>query len=84
MFVFFTITTPLVNTFSRKLERDADRFALENTKNAPAFISSMNRLADQNLADRNPSPVIEFLLHSHPSIGKRIEMARKFQPNNMT
>ena len=78
MATFFMILTPLMNAFSRKLERDADLFALENTGNSDAFISSMNKLAEQNLSDRSPSAVIEFLLYSHPSIAKRVKMAQQF------
>ncbi len=37
-----------------------------------AFISAMTRLANQNLAEVAPSPIIEFLLYNHPSIGRRL------------
>lgn len=46
--------------------------------NIGPFVSSMNKLAEQNLADRRPHPVIEFLFHSHPSIEKRIRRAEQF------
>jgi len=42
------------------------------------FISSMNKLADQNLAERSPSRLVEVLFHSHPAISKRIEAAREY------
>ena len=42
------------------------------------FITSMQKLADQNMAERQPSKVIEFLFHSHPSIGKRIAAAESW------
>jgi Zn-dependent protease with chaperone function len=35
----------------------------------------MQKLADQNLAEREPNQVIEMLFHSHPSIGKRVAAA---------
>ena len=44
----------------------------------PAFISAMTRLANQNLADVDPPAWVEFLLHSHPSIHKRVAMAQGF------
>jgi STE24 endopeptidase len=37
----------------------------------------MEKLADMNLADRDPNPVTEFMFYSHPSIKKRIAFARK-------
>ncbi len=38
----------------------------------------MTRLANQNLSDIEPSPLIEFLLHDHPSIRKRLRHADEF------
>lgn len=67
---------PLFNALSRLHERRADRYALEMTKNVPAFVSAMKRLGAQNLAEERPSPLVEFLFHSHPSISARIEAAQ--------
>jgi STE24 endopeptidase len=72
------ITTPLSNLQSRKYEWQADTFALETTQNKGAFISAMEKLADQNLADKEPNKIIEFLFHSHPSLQKRITFAKDF------
>jgi STE24 endopeptidase len=57
----------------------ADTFALEITCDRESFISSMEKLADQNLADRNPHPVDEFVFYSHPCIGKRVAFAREYR-----
>ncbi len=78
MFIFTLISTPLNNLYSRILERQADTFALKQTKAPKHFISSMKKLAELNLADEEPHPVIEFLLHSHPSIGRRVKFAEQF------
>ncbi len=66
---------PALNAISRHHERQADRYAWENTPAIEPFITSMQKLADQNLAERQPAEWIEFLFHSHPSIGKRIAAA---------
>lgn len=71
------IATPLANGFSRRVERRADDFALATTKNPEAFISAMERLGRLNLAERRPNRLKEFFLYSHPSINRRIEMARR-------
>jgi len=76
--VYGLVTMPLSNAVSRWRERMADRYALEATGNAPAFASAMIRLANQNLAEIDPEPWVEFLLYSHPALEKRIEMARKY------
>lgn len=73
------ITTPISNILSRKYEWEADTYALETTRNREAFISSMEKLADQNLSDKSPNKIIEFLFHSHPSIEKRVEFARNYE-----
>ncbi len=78
MFAFALISMPITSTFSRILERQADLFALRETGRPNHFISSMKKLADLNLADENPHPIIEFLMHDHPSIAKRIKLAEQF------
>ena len=50
------VQLPLGNGFSRWIERQADDFALATTRNAPAFIAAMERLASLNLAERRPQP----------------------------
>jgi STE24 endopeptidase len=69
------VTTPLVNAFSRRVERQADDFALELTGDATAFVGAMERLAELNLAERKPHRWKELLLYSHPSIERRIMAA---------
>jgi STE24 endopeptidase len=70
------ITMPLGNAFSRWRERRADEYALSATGNGAAFASALTRLANQNLADANPEPWVEFLLYSHPALSKRIALAQ--------
>jgi hypothetical protein len=36
----------------------------------------MDKLASQNLADRNPHPFIKFFFFDHPAIDDRIRLAR--------
>src|SRR5262245_34001731 len=72
------VLLPVSNGWSRRVERQADEFALRVTDNAPAFIRAMERLAALNLAELDPHPVKEFFLYSHPSIGRRLGHARAF------
>jgi STE24 endopeptidase len=67
---------PFTNAVSRAFERAADRHALELTGDPSSFISAMEKISVQNLAERDPHPAVEFLFHGHPSIGKRIAFAR--------
>ncbi|HLY30401.1 MAG TPA: M48 family metallopeptidase [Ktedonobacterales bacterium] len=82
--VFGLVTLPLVNGFSRRVEHQADIYALESTGKVDAFISAMTRLANQNLAELNPSPLVEFLLYNHPSIGKRLAFAQRYAETRRT
>jgi STE24 endopeptidase len=79
LFVFGLVAMPLNNAFSRSREWKADATALELTANRDAFIRAMRKLADQNLADLSPHPLIEFLLHDHPSLARRIAWAEQWQ-----
>jgi STE24 endopeptidase len=78
MSIFGLVTMPLSNAWSRRREVLADAFALRLTGNPRAFSSAMTRLANQNLAEAEPPAWVEFLLHSHPSIHKRVAMARQY------
>jgi STE24 endopeptidase len=70
------VTTPLVAAWSRRLEREADRIALEVSGAPAAFISAMERLGQLNLAERRPGRVRELLFATHPSLEARIAAGR--------
>ena len=69
------LTMPLGNAYSRWRERRADEYALRATSKGAAYASALTRLANQNLAEADPEGWVEFLLYSHPAMGKRIAMA---------
>ena len=66
---------PALNAYSRFNERQADRYAFQSIARGGPFISSMNKLAEQNLAERSPSRWVEWFFHSHPAISKRVQAA---------
>ena len=70
---------PALNAFSRLNERQADRYAFENIATVTPFISSMNKLAEQNLAERMPSRWVEWWFHSHPAVSRRIAAAESWE-----
>ena len=73
--VLSLLLMPALNAYSRYNERQADRYAFESIASIEPFISSMNKLADQNLAERTPSKWVELLFHSHPAISRRVAAA---------
>lgn len=76
--IFGIIMQPFQNYLSRKFEKNADTLALKITGLKAAFISMMEKLSTQNLADRNPHPIIKFFFFDHPPIDERISMAKRF------
>jgi STE24 endopeptidase len=73
------IVLPVANGYSRRRETAADLFALETTEAPGIFIDAMTKLGRQNLAQTRPHRLIEFLLHSHPSIGRRVDFAHRWE-----
>src|SRR5579872_5979945 len=69
---------PALNAYSRFNERQADRYAFESITSVEPFVSSMNKLAQQNLAERTPSKWVEWFFHSHPSISRRLAAAERW------
>jgi len=76
--VISLLLMPALNAYSRYNERQADLYAFESIVSVEPFISSMNKLAQQNLAERTPSKWIELLFHSHPAISRRVAAAEKW------
>ncbi len=72
------VLRPFMNILSCKFENDADLMALSVTNMKEPFISMMNKLADQNLSDKNPSPIVKLFFFDHPPVGERIALAEKF------
>ncbi|MCI0807516.1 MAG: M48 family metallopeptidase [Chloroflexi bacterium] len=74
------VALPVANWLSRRVETAADLYALNLTGMRDQFISAMNKLGDQNMAQKRPNAVVEFIFHSHPSIHHRIASANAWSP----
>jgi STE24 endopeptidase len=70
------LTTPVVAAWSRRLEREADRVALDVSGAPDAFVAAMERLGQLNFAERRPGRLRELLFATHPSIDARIAVGR--------
>ncbi|MCX7766266.1 MAG: M48 family metalloprotease [Candidatus Sumerlaeia bacterium] len=68
---FMVCMLPL-HSILRQWELQADSFAVRITRLRNAFISALHRLAHLNLANPEPSSLIETLFYTHPPIKKRI------------
>ena len=66
---------PALNAYSRFNERQSDRYCFQSIASVGPFISAMNKLAEQNLSEKTPARWVEWLLHSHPAITRRVAAA---------
>jgi len=77
--VLSVVLMPAMNAYSRFNARQADRYAFKTIRSVQPFITSMNKLAAQNLAERTPSRWVEWLFHSHPAISRRVAAAEAWK-----
>jgi STE24 endopeptidase len=83
-FVFSVISfpfTPLFSAFSRKHEREADRFAVDLAPKPDALATSLIKLSKDNLSNFHPHPLYAAFHYSHPPVVERVkriqEMAKE-------
>lgn len=76
------VLTPVTNFISRKFEYQADEYAIISTRKKEAFISTLEKLTEQNLGDKEPNPFVEWFFYSHPSIKNRIAAIKKVEVLN--
>jgi STE24 endopeptidase len=72
--------SPLVLALSRHQEHEADRFALELTRNNRAAATAFIRLQQENLAVPRPGALYQLWRGSHPSLGDRVDFANRYRP----
>ena len=71
---------PLLLALSRYQEHEADRFALEITRDNRAAATTFVRLQEENLAIPRPGPLYTLWRGSHPALGDRVDFANHYRP----
>jgi len=74
------LVRPLPLAFSRHIEHEADRFALELTRDNRAAATAFVELQQTNLSMPRPGPWYVWWRGSHPSLGDRIDFANGYRP----
>jgi Zn-dependent protease with chaperone function len=74
------VMMPLGLAFSRHLEHEADRFALELTRDNRSAATAFVLLQNENLSNPTPGSLYRLFRASHPSLAERIEFANDYRP----
>jgi Zn-dependent protease with chaperone function len=79
------VLTPVGNAFSRHFEHEADVYGQEAVHGLvpdprATAVSSFNHLGESWLDDPNPSGLVEFWSYSHPSVQRRAQFAKRYDP----
>jgi STE24 endopeptidase len=72
--------TPVLLALSRYQEHEADRFALELTRDNHAAATTFVRLQEENLSVPRPGPFYMLWRGSHPALGDRVDFANRYRP----
>lgn len=78
--VFNLLGAPVWNVFSRSIEHEADRFAIEITRDNRAGASAFVKLQAENLGNPRPGSLYKLWRSSHPTIGERIDFCQEYIP----
>jgi Zn-dependent protease with chaperone function len=83
--VFSFFASPILNTYSRWQETEADIYGIEVIhgivgQSRDAAAEAFQLLGEINLADPNPHPFIKVWLYSHPPLNERITRIRGYDP----
>ena len=78
--VLSLIGTPAVLGFTRHIEHEADRFALEITRDNRGGAGAFVALQVENLGIPRPGPLYRLWRASHPTLGDRIDFCNEYRP----
>ena len=78
--LFSLVGQPVINAYSRRVEHEADAFAVELTRDNDAGARAFLKLGSQNRDDPEPSRFVTFYQYSHPPLMERIRFALAYRP----
>jgi Zn-dependent protease with chaperone function len=78
--IFSFVISPISLAFSRYQEHEADRFALEITRDNHDAATAFIKLQQENLAVPRPGLLYKLWRSSHPPVGERIDFCNEYHP----
>src|SRR6202165_2917261 len=79
--IFGFVTTPVMNTFTRTQEYEADMYGLNNSRQPDGFAQADIHLGEYR--KMNPGPIEEWIFFDHPSGRNRIYAAMRWKAENL-
>ena len=79
--IFGFVATPILNTYVRTAEREADMFGLNASRQPDGFAQAAIHLGEYR--KMRPGPIEEFLFYDHPSGYDRIHAAMQWKKENV-
>jgi Zn-dependent protease with chaperone function len=74
------VTDPVSLAYARHLEHEADRFALEITRDNHAAATAFVILQQENLGVPRPGWLYTWFRENHPPLGERIDFSNDYRP----
>jgi len=78
--LFSLLITPAPLAFTRHIEHEADRFALEITQTNHSAGTAFEKLQEDALGNPWPGPLFKLWRADHPPLGERIEFSNDYHP----
>lgn len=79
--ILFFVLTPMMNTFTRTQEKEADMFGLNASRQADGFAQAAIHLSEYR--KMRPGRLEEFVFYDHPSGYNRIHSAMVWKGENL-
>lgn len=74
------LALPLINSFSRTLETQADQYSLRTENRPDALSTSLVKTAEYRYP--RPNPFEEIIFYDHPSVERRVRMAMEWKASH--
>ena len=74
------VISPIALATNRSIEREADRFALELTRDNHAAATTWLTLQGHNLTHPDPGPIYRLFRATHPPLADRVQFADRYRP----